>query len=116
MYNVIVAGGRDFNDPKLHFKSILDSWFHGNFNHVVSGMARGADSMAVEYATKKGLVLDKFPADWDTHGNSAGYRRNEEMAKHSHVLLAFWDGESKGTKHMIDIALREGLEVHVYRY
>lgn len=64
----------------------------------------------------------KFQADWDRYGKSAGYRRNAEMAKFASeegnkgVLIAFWDGESRGTKNMIDLAKRYGLKVHVVNY
>ena len=57
--------------------------------------------------------IKQFPADWDTHGRSAGYKRNIQMGHYGTHLLAFWDGKSKGTGSMIDIALRYGLWVKV---
>lgn len=51
-------------------------------------------------------------ANWEKHGKSAGYKRNQEMANVSTHLIAFWDGKSRGTKHMIDIAKRDGLKSH----
>jgi hypothetical protein len=88
----------------------------GGDDTVIAGGARGADSLARQMATQFRLKYREFPADWDKHGKSAGYKRNEDMARNADGLVAFWDGYSKGTKHMIDIALREGLEVHVYFY
>lgn len=55
-----------------------------------------------------------FPADWDKHGRSAGPIRNAQMAEYADMLLCFFDGKSRGTKNMIDQALKKGLDVHVY--
>jgi glycerophosphoryl diester phosphodiesterase len=54
-----------------------------------------------------------FPAEWDKYGKSAGYRRNEQMAQYAEVLVAFWDYNSPGTRHMINLAKQYNLEVHV---
>lgn len=64
----------------------------------------------------RGLPVDEFRADWDTHGKSAGYKRNSQMADHADMLIAFWDGKSKGTKHMIDLARAKKLIVKVVKY
>lgn len=90
--------------------------FHKWQLEVVSGTAKGADQMGEFWAEEHGVLVTTFPADWDRFGRSAGYRRNEDMAKYSDVLVAFWDGHSRGTKHMIDLALEHSLEVHVFRY
>lgn len=81
---------------------------------VVSGTARGADKLGERWAAAHGLLIEQFPADWDAHGKAAGYRRNEQMADHAEALIALWDGKSRGTKHMIDIAKRNGLRVYVH--
>jgi hypothetical protein len=57
-----------------------------------------------------------MPADWDTHGKSAGFKRNKEMAEVSQGLIAFWDNVSKGTKHMIDIATELKLKTLIIKY
>jgi hypothetical protein len=80
---------------------------------VVSGTARGVDRLGEKWADENGLSVTRFPANWDTHGRRAGYLRNEQMANYAEALLALWDGESKGTKHMIDIAVAKGLRVFV---
>ena len=86
----------------------------------ISGTARGADILGEQFAYTYEYDVIRFPADWNTYGKSAGYRRNAEMAKYASeaygVLFAFWDGQSRGTKHMIDLAKRYGLEVHVVNY
>lgn len=117
MFRVIIAGSRDFNDFDL-LKQRMDKLLSNITDDIaiVSGMARGADSLGVRYAALKGYALHSFPADWDKYGKSAGYKRNEEMARNADALVAFWDGKSKGTKHMIDIARLHGLKVRVINY
>ena len=98
---IIVAGGRDFNDYALLHKK-LDHLFSKITPEIVCGEARGADSLGRRYAIERGLKIHSYPAQWDKYGKSAGYRRNEEMAANADGLVAFFDGQSKGTKHMID--------------
>lgn len=113
---VIVAGGRDFADRELMRDSMNTLWGEIGRYTVVSGGARGADSLGEEIASAAHIHIDLFPADWDRFGRSAGYRRNEQMALHSTHLLAFWDGKSRGTGHMIDLAHKHGLTVKIVRY
>lgn len=126
---IIVAGSRDFKDYHLlsdtlmqYLEDMDDTDIVDNPSQVkfISGTARGADTLGEQFAYTYEYDVVKFPADWDTYGKSAGYRRNAEMAKFASeaygVLFAFWDGKSKGTKHMIDLAKRYGLEVHVVNY
>lgn len=81
---------------------------------VVSGCADGVDTMGEIYAREFGFKSALYPAQWDTHGKSAGYKRNVEMAENADALLALWDGKSKGTRHMINIAKEKGLDIFVY--
>lgn len=126
---VIIAGSREFNDfPKLMNSSmeILTEISKKRDDldriRIISGTARGADKLGEQYAKIAHYELSKFPADWDKLGKRAGYVRNAEMAKFAveddsyGVLIAFWDGQSRGTKHMIDLAKRYGLEIHVVNY
>lgn len=83
---------------------------------IVSGGARGADKLGELYAHTNLHSLKVFPADWEKFGKSAGYIRNEEMAKYADCLVAFWDGKSRGTKHMIDLAHKHGLQVRVVSF
>ena len=116
---VIIAGGRDFNDyPLLKAKcdKILASKSQTHNIVVITGAARGADSLGEQYAREKGYTIDSRPADWNAHGKSAGFIRNVQMANSADALIAFWDGQSKGTKHMIDTAINKGLEVRTIIY
>lgn len=109
----IIAGGREFNDYKLVEETLLN---YNDVTEIVSGCARGADSLGEKFAMEHAIPIKKFPADWDKYGKSAGYRRNEQMAIYAEQLIAFWDGKSKGTKHMIDFAKKLGLKVSVIMY
>ena len=117
MFRVIIAGGRDFADFEL-LERTMDNLLANIVDdvQVVCGMARGADSLGDVYAAKKKYSVRYFPADWDKYGKAAGYKRNEQMAQNADTLVAFWDGKSRGTKHMIDIAKRYNLKVRVVRY
>lgn len=107
----IVAGSRGFTNY-----SMMCEFLHRNpwqITEVVSGTARGANQLGEKWASDMGIPIKKFPADWDTHGKRAGYLRNAEMAEYADALVAFWDGESRGTKHMIDLANEAGLRVSI---
>lgn len=115
-YKVIVAGGRDFNDYHL-LKRKLSILLNNRLDvEIVSGAARGADSLGERYAEENGLYIHRKPADWEKYGKSAGYRRNAEMAEYADALVAFWDGKSRGTKHMIDLAEKHELAIRIVRY
>jgi len=125
MFKVIVAGGRDFADYDLvQYK--LDTLLVDRLSvlttagdiavQVVSGTARGADKLGEHYARMNKLHVAQFPANWDLYGKSAGYRRNEEMAEYADALVAFWDGKSRGTMQMINLAKSAGLQVRVVNY
>ncbi len=128
---IIVAGSRGFKNYRLLSDTIME--YLGSMDDTdlinspsqvkfISGNAKGADVLGEEFAYTWGYDVVRFPADWDGLGKRAGYVRNDEMAKYSMtdgnygVLIAFWDGKSKGTRHMIDLAKKNGLEVRVVRF
>lgn len=120
-FKLIVAGGRDFTDWKKMEEEILKLCEHVGALAVcnvsiVSGMARGADILAVDFAKRYNVVLHEYPANWDKYGKGAGFKRNEQMAFFSDGLLAFWDGESRGTKHMIETMEKADKPVWIVRY
>ena len=83
---------------------------------VISGGAKGADKLGELYSKNNNLKLECYPAEWKKYGKSAGYIRNSEMAKNAEALIALWDGVSKGTKHMIELAKKKKLRVLVYKF
>ena len=115
-YRVIIAGSRSFNDYPLlreHCLSLLLEKMKTHRIIIVSGHARGADSLGERLAHEFNLPFELHPANWRLLGKAAGMVRNAEMAKCSDALIAFWDGESRGTRHMINFARKRGLEVSV---
>ena len=118
----IIAGSRDFGIKHFsNYRTCLDTFestmneIPWNITQVLSGGARGADTLGEMWASSNSVPLTRYPAQWTSFGKAAGYIRNEEMAKNAEALIAFWDGESKGTKHMIDTAKKRGLTIHVMR-
>lgn len=118
-YKVIIAGGRNFSDYTL-LKEKCDFYLQNKLKEgrvvIVSGHASGADALGERYARERHLSLEAHPADWNNYGHAAGPIRNTEMAETADALIAFWDGESRGTKNMIDTAKSKGLKVAVVRY
>lgn len=110
---VIIAGARTFNDYELLCEKVSRTLRNQEKVEIVSGTANGADKLGEKFAKEFNHDLIQFPADWDKYGKSAGYKRNEEMAKYSDALIAFWDGKSKGTKSMIELAKRYGLKTKI---
>ena len=125
---IIVAGGREFSDWNLLFKTIketLQELFDNGYKKeqisFVSGTARGADSMGEFFANTYRYKVYRFPAKWDELGKKAGFVRNSEMAKFASaadigILIVFWDGKSRGTKHMIETAEKCGLKIVLKHY
>ena len=113
MIKVIIAGGREFKDYKLLCK-ICDLKLRNKDDvEIVSGTARGTDQLGEKYAKERKYILKEFPANWDEFGKSAGYIRNKQMAEYADALICFWDGKSKGTKHMIDLARKYNLKIRI---
>ena len=89
---------------------------------IISGTANGADRLGEAFALKYGIEVKRFPAQWHKYGKSAGYVRNNIMAQYAAksdelgVLIAFWDGKSKGTKMMIDLAKKNNLKVFGFEF
>lgn len=118
LFKLIIAGGRDFENFKLMERKL--NVILKNYNkeeiEIVSGMAKGADELGILYAKKYGIKVKEFPADWNQYGRSAGYIRNKEMAKYADACICFWNGISKGTKNMIEIARDKNLSLRIVNY
>ena len=122
-FKLIVAGGREFTDYyklRRELMAMALNTYHDKAVSIVSGMARGADALAVRFATEFKVQLHEFPAQWQrpdgSTDKSAGFKRNQAMADFADGLLAFWDGQSRGTAHMIETMRKAGKPVHVVRY
>lgn len=99
---VVMVGSRNWSDASVIKDYILSL---PKDTVVISGGAKGVDSYAEQYAKEAGLRCEIYPADWDTYGKSAGMLRNTEMIIKADKVVAFWDGESRGTKDSINKAL-----------
>ena len=117
---IIVAGTRGY-DNKEQFKEVMREYLKtievlNQTYCFISGAARsGADRLVIDLI-RKPFVCYEYPASWDKFGKRAGYIRNSQMAKVATHLICFWDGRSKGSRHMITEALAHSLTVHVFRY
>ena len=118
-FKVIIAGGREFTDYSFLEQKVDLLLSEKSQSHrivIVEGGARGADRLGRNYAHSRGYEVVTFPANWDKYGKGAGFIRNREMANYADALIAFWDGQSPGTKHMINEAKEKGLAVRIQRY
>ena len=97
---IIIAGGRDFNNYNILDK-VISKIVNIEKDIIISGAARGADSIGADWAKKHSVPVKMYHANWDRYGKSAGYIRNAEMGENADALIAFWDGKSKGTLNMI---------------
>jgi hypothetical protein len=103
MNKVAVIGSRTFDDYG-YMKETLDTLMP--IDLIVSGGAKGADSMAEQYAAENGIPTLVFKPDWKKHGKIAGFLRNTTIVEESNTVVAFWDGKSNGTKNSLDTAKR----------
>lgn len=107
----IIAGSRSIEfETTIEYLSEL-KLLGVEITEVVSGTARGVDSHGEWWANRWGIPIKQFPANWDEYGKRAGYLRNQEMADYADQLICIWDYQSKGTKHMIDIAKKKGIPI-----
>ena len=110
MSKVAIVGSRDY--PRLDRVREYVTGLPAE-TVVVSGGARGVDRTAQRAAEERGLSIQVWPALWDAHGKRAGYLRNRLIVETADRIVAFWDGQSKGTKHTIDLAIAAGKPVEV---
>lgn len=108
----IIAGSRNVTDPDIIEKAVTESGFE--ITEVIEGGAKGVDTIAREWAQKRPITVTEYKANWAKFGKAAGPIRNKTMADNADALIAVWDGESRGTKNMIELARKLGLKVFIY--
>lgn len=111
----IIAGSRWLGDTDIQrgfvMQAIAIAHTQSPITEVVSGGCRGVDRLGERWARERGIPVTVFPADWEGYGHAAGPRRNVEMAEYANALIAIWDGKSRGTQNMVDVAREKGLQV-----
>lgn len=129
---IIIAGGRNITDPKYVWDAMIKSNAKAKVTEVVSGGARGVDSIAIAWAKRHNIPYKIFKAKWDDldapgavvdvhptfdgfYNKIAGIQRNHEMGDYAEALVAIWDGKSSGTRDMIEYMKKLGKKVYVYR-
>jgi len=114
---IIVCGCRDFSDEALFARTVDEILPQYENIELISGHAKGADTFCETYAATHNIPVTIFKPDWKKYGRGAGPVRNREMlayaVQETPILLAFWDGKSRGTNHMISLAKQFGAKCHV---
>lgn len=113
---VAVVGGRNFSDFELLNQVLSKINSNKTITLIVSGGAKGADSFANAWAEAMKIPTMIFLPDWDKFGKSAGYKRNHQIIMEAECCVAFWDGESKGTKSSIDLAKSKNMPLKIIMY
>jgi len=132
MFKVIIAGGRDFDNYE-RLCEVCDYLLKNKTDiQIVTGKAKGVDSLGERYARERGYSVKEFPAKWNDltatpcvvktnrggyeYNALAGHNRNEEMAEYGDALIVFWNGKSSGTKNMIGLGDKYKLQVKTIIY
>jgi hypothetical protein len=115
---VVIAGSRRISGvdaDSFVTEAVHGSGWLGRITEVVSGCARGVDDAGMRWAAYMGFPVKRFPADWRKHDRAAGPVRNRQMAEYADALIAIWNGESPGTRNMIEEMRARGKPVYVHR-
>ena len=115
---IVIAGCRDYTNysqAKEYIDKCLSNIRNENEIIIMSGGAKGADALGEQYAKENGFKIERYNADWDKYGRSAGPKRNEQMAKNCDCVICFWDGQSHGTKSMINYAKKYNKPIRIIK-
>ena len=116
---IAIVGSRtfkDYNAMHAFIEEMLATMESSTIEAVVSGGARGADSLAERYAQERGLQMIVVPTEWKKYGRRAGFIRNVDIFRECDVCFAFWDGESHGTQQDIELCERMNKQCFIYRF
>jgi len=109
-----IIGSRSFNNYDLVLETLLE--YENTITLIVSGGAKGADTLGERWAKEKNKEVLIFYPEWDKYGKSAGFRRNKDIIENSDIVFAFWDGVSKGTKSSIDLTNKLNKELKIIKW
>ena len=105
---VAVVGSRG-----LHVEN-LKEYLPQTVTEIISGGAKGVDTSAREYALNHGIKLTEFLPEYEKYGRAAPLKRNIVIIENADLVLAFWDGTSKGTKFVIDYCEKKKIPIRIY--
>lgn len=112
---IAVIGSRAYTDQS-HVWALLDAVHETHpISQIISGGAKGPDTFAEDWAALNNVKTQIFLADWSKHGTSAGFIRNHDIISAASMIIAFWDGVSKGTQHSINLARRQNKQITIIR-
>ena len=109
----IVAGSRGITDDAPVWAAIASCPWRDEITEIVSGGARGVDTLGEAWARDHDSPVTRFIADWDQYGGAAGLIRNGEMADYADALILVWDGVSRGSRDMLEKARSAGIKIHL---
>lgn len=109
---VVVSGSRSITDANAVERELRS--YLACKDEVVTGGAQGVDAIAHDYAYRMFCKTEVVEAEWDRFGKQAGPIRNRKMLEDADMLVAIWDGKSRGTKNAIQTALELGVKTHVH--
>ena len=115
---IVISGSRtitDYAELKSFMSEVLGQYRRHHNIVIIAGGADGVDQLAKRYAKENAFMYKEFKPIYTSkkRDRRAPLRRNKDMAKTGDILVALWNGESPGTKHMIDVMKRKGKPTHV---
>jgi len=109
---IAIIGSRSFINIDLMTQTLNDL----DIDEIISGGAKGADTLARNYAIENRIPLKEFKPDWAQYGRGAGIIRNKQIIDSADYILAFWDGQSKGTQSSINYAKKNDKPIKVITF
>ena len=91
----------------------LGKYIPESVSEIISGGAKGVDSMAKNYAITHNIILTEYLPEYNRYGKGAPLKRNIKIIEEANRVIAFWDGKSKGTKFVIDECRKRGKEIDI---
>jgi len=113
---ISITGSRGFTNYSTFLLKMNEYISTNNIdiNKILSGGAKGIDSLAKEYAVSNNIEIQELIPEWSKYGKSAGILRNKDILENADLNLIFWDGVSKGTKFNIDYCKKNNKMFHVF--
>lgn len=106
---IAIVGSRN-----LHISN-LEKYLPVDVTEIVSGGAKGIDECAKKYAISHKIKLKEFLPEYNKYSKAAPLKRNLQIIEYADMVIAFWDGRSKGTKHVIDVCKKHNKKITVFK-